>query len=522
MTDTRVNELRDWLEDYDVFDRATEQFYKKEIDVKAYKGISGGFGSYAQRGAEANMLRLRLPGGRIDKKKLKFLADSVKKYQINKAHFTTCQTVQFHNLSGEDVCVLAREAVQNGIITRGGGGDFPRNTMVSPLSGVEKGEYFDVLPYALAASDYLLGYIHGPKMPRKLKVGFSNSPANLTHATYRDLGFVSREDGYFDVYSAGGLGLNAKIGVRVAEQVKPDQILYFVEAMHEMFLTYGNYENRAKARSRYMQDTLGGAEAYRDAFTEKLKEVYKSGKQLDLNLSEEQKTLFCEKQPDGELPESKRIVPQKQDGLCAVYYHPVGGCPEPEFFERVYETIREMDQVELRIAPDESIYIINCTGREAEKVLACTDDGAKTEFSCSVACIGSAICQQGLRDSQTMLRKLVEMEQREGFADGILPKIHISGCPSSCGTHQTGIVGLRGAAKKIDGEMRIAFQLTYGGCDLQNREKMGELLGTLSEDQVLDFFKELGHTIEESGMTFETWAEQNPARFEEIALPYTR
>ena len=114
------------------------------------------------------------------------------------------------------------------------------------------------------------------------------------------------------------------------------------------------------------------------------------------------------------------------------------------------------------------------------------------------------------------------MEQREDFADGILPKIHISGCPSSCGTHQTGIVGLRGAAKKIDGEMRIAFQLTYGGCDLQNREKMGELLGTLSEDQVLTFFKELGHTIEESGMTFETWAEQNPARFEEIALPYTR
>ena len=537
MTDTRREELKDrevcgtrvshmdsslWLDDYKVFDQATQQFYRREIDAKAYKGISGGFGSYAQRGAEANMLRLRLPGGRIDQRKLKFLADSIKKYQVNKVHVTTCQTVQFHNLSGEDVCVLAKEAVQNGVITRGGGGDFPRNTMVSPLSGVEKGEYFDVLPYALVVSDFLLGYIHGPKMPRKLKVGFSNSPANVTHATYRDLGFVAREDGCFDVYSAGGLGLNAKIGVRVAEQVKPDQILYYVEAMHEMFLTYGNYQNRAKARSRYMQDSLGGAEAYREAFLEKLRAVYESGKNLDLVLSEKETKLFGEKASDGEIPESKRVVAQKQDGLCAVWYHPVGGCPKPEFFVRIYETIREMDQVELRIAPDESIYIINCTGKEAEHVLACTDDGAETEFSSSVACIGSAICQQGLRDSQTMLRKLVEMERREGFADGVLPKIHISGCPSSCGTHQTGIVGLRGAGKKVNGEMQVAFQLTYGGCDLQNREKMGDLLGVLSEDEVLAFFAELGHEVADSGMKFEAWCEKNPDRFEEIALRYTK
>lgn len=38
-------------------------------------------------------------------------------------------------------------------------------------------------------------FIKAEKMPRKLKVGFSSSPANLTHATYRDLGFAAREDG---------------------------------------------------------------------------------------------------------------------------------------------------------------------------------------------------------------------------------------------------------------------------------------------------------------------------------------
>ena len=40
----------DWKEDYKEFDEATEKFYKGEVDAKTYKGISGGFGSYAQRG----------------------------------------------------------------------------------------------------------------------------------------------------------------------------------------------------------------------------------------------------------------------------------------------------------------------------------------------------------------------------------------------------------------------------------------------------------------------------------------
>ena len=37
-----------------------EKFDKGEIDRKAYKGISGGFGSYAQRDPSKHMLRLRM------------------------------------------------------------------------------------------------------------------------------------------------------------------------------------------------------------------------------------------------------------------------------------------------------------------------------------------------------------------------------------------------------------------------------------------------------------------------------
>ena len=141
-------------------------------------------------------------------------------------HFTTCQTIQLHDLGPDTAAELMEQAIDAGIITLGGGGDFPRNVMCSPLSGVQAEEYFDVLPWAEAAGNYLLTFIKAEKMPRKLKVGFSNSPANLTHATYRDLGFAARPDGTFDVYSAGGLGNNPRMGVLVGQAVEPAQILY--------------------------------------------------------------------------------------------------------------------------------------------------------------------------------------------------------------------------------------------------------------------------------------------------------
>lgn len=71
----------------------TRQFYAGEVPIPKYKGFSGGFGSYAQRGGKSSMLRLRLPGGRVDMDKLGFVVNAIDKYGIDRVHFTTCQTI---------------------------------------------------------------------------------------------------------------------------------------------------------------------------------------------------------------------------------------------------------------------------------------------------------------------------------------------------------------------------------------------------------------------------------------------
>lgn len=530
--------MTEFKEDLKDFREMTEKFYAKEVSVKDYKGFSGGFGSYAQRGGEASMLRLRMPGGRITKEKLKFLVDAIAAYDVRRVHLTTCQTVQFHDLGMKAVCDIMEQAMEVGIITRGGGGDFPRNVMVSPLSGVEQGEYFDVLPYAERAGDYLMGMIKTVKLPRKLKVGFSNSPANVTHATFRDLGFIAKENGLFDVYSAGGLGNNYKMGVKVAEDVKPEEVLYYVEAMVRTFTTYRNYESRAKSRTRYMQETLG-VEGYKKAYQEKLIEVKAEFKDSLLikgnSVSVEQESNTEEsvvniKEQESPLKNvaaypqaesaSERVIAQKQAGLYAVAYHPIGGMVPAQKFEEIYEVIKNAAKAEVRVAPDETLYIINLNAQQAEKIHKITADGAKNLFETSVSCIGSTVCQIGLRDSQGLLASIVEAVEPYHFADGVLPRIHISGCPSSCGTHQIGKLGFRGASKSVNGKAEPAFAFYVNGQDTQGEERFGEEWGVMLATDIPKFFVELGTVISEEKVSYEQWYKKNMDTLRNIAEPY--
>ena len=511
MKKDHVKELRGDLKQ---FHEMTRKFYRGELTVPEYKSISGGFGSYAQRGGQRSMLRLRLTGGEIRKEELRFIIDSIQKYQIDRVHLTTCQSLQFHDLHEDDVCTLMEEAFDYGIVTRGGGGDFPRNVMCSPLSGVEREECFDVLPYAEETTDYVLGLIHQVKLPRKLKISFENGIKNDTHATFRDMGFVADRDGTFIVYVAGGLGPQPKMGVKVAEKVEPSKVLYYVKAMVDMFTEYGEYEKRGASRSRFLQNTLG-MEGIQRIFTEKLEQNLARGG-LDVDV----RTDSVEKTGEGEISDV-RVIKQKQPGLHAVYYHPYGGNPEPAFFVRLYDVIKDMDEVKVRITPEHGMYIINLTAQEAEKVLIITGDGARTMFDRSLACIGASTCQVGIGKSQELLLACLEQVKKENFPDGVLPKIHISGCPSSCSAYQIGFLSFRGGKKPTPDGPKFAFTLYENGSDQYGEEQFGTDVAVILEEDIPRFLVALGREVAGKGMTYEQFRREYPGRLKEIAQEYS-
>ncbi len=507
-------ELKDqFRREIDEYEKQALAFEAGALDRQTFKGISGGFGSYAQKNAGL-MLRLRLPGGCLTKELLKFLADEVKEKSISLLKITTCQTIQAHNLSARSAASMMRNALEAGIITRGGGGDNPRNVMASPLSGVEKGETFDVMPYVQTVGDYLLTQIPSLHMPRKLKVGFSNTPSNETHATFRDLGFIAREDGTFSVYCAGGLGPNPLLGVHITDGAAPEEVTLYVSAMIRLFTAYGNYESRAKARTRYLQNTLG-EEGIRTHFMEFLEKARAEEAPWPIPWADEYL-----KEGDGTIS-GKRIHEQKQPGLYTVSYHPIGGCLPPEKPAALYETIKDMDDTQVRLAPDGTLYVINLKASEVPAVLKATDDGAETLFETSVSCIGASICQHGIQDSQGLLKDCIRRIREENFADGVLPKIHISGCPSSCGSHQVGSLGFMGQAKKVDGQIRPAFRLFVNGCETLSDARLGEAGAVLLADRIPEFLAELGRTIQADAGTFETWYPAHQEAFAALAVKYS-
>ena len=79
-----------WKADMPAFREKTDEFYAGTMPMKDYKGFSGYYGSYAQKGGKASMLRLRMPCGVVTKEKLAFVTSEMKKYDVKRCHFTTC------------------------------------------------------------------------------------------------------------------------------------------------------------------------------------------------------------------------------------------------------------------------------------------------------------------------------------------------------------------------------------------------------------------------------------------------
>ena len=482
------------------------KFLKKELSVMEFKGASGGMGVYAERSRNTFMIRFRTPSGVVSIDEMKWFIQKAEDNNLDKIHFTTRQAIQFHELSIDAVCDLMTQALENNIYTRGAGGNFPRNVAISPLSGVEKGEAFDISPYALLVNRYFLQRITEYKLPRKLKVSFSNGDKDEAHCSMTDLGFLAvNENGSkgFKVYIGGGLGQNPKIGVCLDEICDPCEVLYYVEAMVRLFIAEGDYSNKAKARIRYILDRMG-EEEFKNCFKKHLAEV-KEKEDLTVIIDSVE---YSKKGIKTEITDS-RLIEQKQEGLYSVYFHPIGGQASLKDLKNILNIIENMEDIELRLTMTEGIYIRNLNGIEAEKILNVTAGcGGETRLMQSVACIGVPICQIGLGSSQKMLEDILNYFKEKGYYKDVLPTIHVSGCGNSCGFHQGALIGLTGKKKKVNDVMEDAFELHINGTFNQGDVKLAKVYGVLLAREIPEFLYELALNIEAKNVEFEEYVEK--------------
>ncbi|MGL5328469.1 MAG: nitrite/sulfite reductase [Peptostreptococcaceae bacterium] len=513
LKETLLNELPN-------FKNFSTKFINGEVSKMEYKGFSGGYGVYAQRDQQSFMIRLRVSSGVLSRSQLHTIYQMANKNNLSHIHLTTRQAIQFHGLDINSICDIMEQGIKNNIFTRGGGGNFPRNVGLSPLSGVAPNEAFDVTPYAIATDNYFMSKITTYHLPRKLKVSYSSCNHDSAHCTVQDLGFIAtlkNNEPYFKVFVGGGLGKNPAISLELDELIKPSEVLYYVEGLTKLFMDEGDYTNKAKARVRYMVNRLG-----EDVFLQKFKEYVAKEKlkgNLDLNpypIEYLQNGIdICISDP--------RLIKQKQSGRYAVYIHPIGGLLSLKDLKSLLYELDKFKNPMVRLAMTEGLYILNLDGNEAKKILAISESISGTSnLEKSVACIGVPICQMGIQNSQQMLHNIISYFKEHGSNQilNLIPRIYISGCPNSCGVHQIGSIGLAGKIKRVDGETCDAFELFIDGNFNLGKTKLGYSLGDYKASDLPKLLFEIGTLVNESNSDFYTWIKENENELQSIILKY--
>ena len=510
--------LKNEIED---FRKLGHKFLEKNISVGDFKSKSGGMGVYAQRGGQSFMIRLRTNSGLLPLEHLKLINSFIDSYDIKNIHLTTRQAVQLHSLGIDDVCDIMSVALDNGLYTRGGGGNFPRNVALSPMTGVEKNEAFDATEVANAISKYLIDQITEYKLPRKLKISVSSSSKDTANSTINDFGFLGKVDEngvpYFDLYIAGGLGNNPELSIKYPNKVNLNEVLYYIEAMVNLFMAEGDYTNRAKARTRYIPKRMG-VEAFLQCFETHLQKV-KNNKNLTLNLNiipSKTQTSYSHK-----LQETPYLIPQRQDGLYTVIVHPTCGILKSSDYKLLVDFISQNNNCEARLSMDENIYIRNLDEQQAINLIQLTDSfNAHNKIQQSLSCIGVPTCQIGIEESQMLVKNILNHLLEANINEQYLPLIHVSGCQNSCARHQVAELGFVGGKRKVGDTLESVFTVFVGGKVKEYESKIGSPVGAIIARNIPSFIEELANILNNKQLQFVYFYKTNPEEFNNLVKKY--
>src|SRR5579859_2049262 len=193
--------------DIDEFVAKLEAFERGEITSDQFRAFRLLRGVYGQRQPSTQMIRVKIPMGRLGPDQLVALADVADRHSRGFGHVTTRQNVQFHFVELKEAETAMRRLDEAGLTTREACGNSVRNVTACELAEVCTGAAFDVSPYAEATVRLFLRHPLSSSLPRKFKIAFSGCGTDCAFGAIHDIGFIAKvENGQcgFKVYAAGG------------------------------------------------------------------------------------------------------------------------------------------------------------------------------------------------------------------------------------------------------------------------------------------------------------------------------
>jgi len=466
-----VDEFVDVLAQYERGDLTAEQF-------RAFRLLRG---VYGQRQEGTQMIRVKIPFGRLDSRGLEALAEVGETYSRGFGHVTTRQNVQFHFVKMTDVEALMRRLDEAGLTTRDACGNSVRAVTACEVAEVCGSAPFDVSPYAEAVTRQFLGHPLASSLPRKFKIAFSGCASDCAKAAIHDLGFIAKvENGEpgFRVVAAGGLSSSPQDALVLHEFVRAGEIGRVGEAILRIFHRLGNRENRQRARLKYVRKKLG-EQGFRDTYAEVRAEVdAEAAAELALPPPANRAPsgpLTLENAPpkDGAYLawRSTAIIDQKQEGYVAAYVRLRLGDTTSEEMRALGRIADELGDGTVRLTIDQNILLPWVDKRSVGALYARLSAAGLARRDLHTvrdvtSCQGADTCNLAVTSSRAVASAITARLEADGLgAEGDAAKtlIKISGCPNSCGQHHIADLGFHGGAKNTgDGAVPV-YQLHLGG-----------------------------------------------------------
>lgn len=488
------------IEDTRSYRAEVEKFLRGDTSAVAFRAIRVPMGIYEQRENDTYMVRVRGAAGVFLPHQVKRIAEVAAEFGNGIIHVTTRQDLQIHRAEIADTPAILEELLEVGLSSRGGGGNTVRNISACPLSGVCRDEVFDVTPYALALTEYLIRDRANFNLPRKFKVAFSGCGKDCALGSVADLGFFAHEkDGVrgFSVYAAGGMGAHSALSVLIEDFIPDTSIFEVAEAVKRLFDKHGDRPNRHKARLRYVVERVGDEE-FRRFYREELEQVRQEkidfpaiGDGISQRPAADDQATHGPEDAAYIQWKAKRVTAQKQRGLYTVLIPlPLGDIRSPAL--SALANLAELGDGVVRTTQHQDLLLSGIPGPALRALYDSLEriDGryVSTKGVKTVACAGASTCKLGLCLSrglaEALKRSLSDIEAP--FDD----PIRISGCPNSCGHHPIAPIGLYGAAKRVNGRLVPFYAIVAGGHPGEGDASLAKFVARVPAKALPELFRE--------------------------------
>ena len=436
--------------DVDTFVEMLARFESGQITSEEFRGFRLLRGVYGQRQSDAQMLRVKIPFGRLFPVQLEALADVADRFSRGFGHVTTRQNVQFHFLKMKDVETAMRRLDGVGLTTREACGNSVRTVTACEVAGVCGDSAFDVTPYAEALTRMLLRHPLSSSLPRKFKIAFSGCGSDCAMGAINDLGFVARvqngERG-FKVLAAGGLSTTPQAAIVLHEFVPASEVSRVAEAIVRLFHALGNRENKHRARMKYVLRKLGEA-SFREAYAEKRAEVAAEAIAELVEAPQPATTPAPAVEEGGPRAagylawKASAVFTQKQEGFAAVYVRlPLGDVTATQL-RALGGLATRFGDGSVILSVDQNLVVpwVNVRSLPAiHRALVALDlaELDRDTVRDVTSCPGAETCNLAVTGSRSLARAIADRlagddaHALRGFAK---TTIKISGCPNSCGS----------------------------------------------------------------------------------------